>query len=136
MNRTVRVVATKQFEEALKALKKNHKTQVLRKLDQVVKDLIDLKITTQHQNHTLTNAEGHRDIHLEGKRIILMYRYDYASDNTDDLLLFITLRLQDMVDHIELKRYDSKKFSSPVHEFDPKDILSGTEIIEKGRFIF
>lgn len=135
MNRVVRVVATNQFEAALKKLKKDHKTKILEQLKDVVEKLIKLEITTQNQNHPLKNAKGHRDLHLDGKRLILLYKYDYASDNEDELLLFVTLKLQDIVDHKQLSRYDLGKFDSPVHEFDPSNILSGTDIIAHGKYI-
>lgn len=135
MSRVVTVVATQRFEEALKSLKKDHKNKVLKKLDSYVTSLVNLEISTQGQNHPLTDAKGHRDIHLEGKRLILLYRYDFKGTDPEELVLVVELRLQDIVDHKELRSYDKKNYDAPVHVFDPANILSGTDVIESGKII-
>ena len=127
MSKVTRIVATKQFEAALKDLKKKHKTTVLTELANVIDDLANFRVSTQNQNHPLKNAEGHRDLHLEGKRLILLYRYEYG-DSEDELIMFVTLRLQDLVNHKELSNYDTKKYKADAHEFDIEDIKSTDQI--------
>lgn len=117
MSKVDKVVATRSFENSVKLLKKKHKSDVLKELSEVIDDLINLKITTQKSNHPLKNAEGHRDLHIDGGKLILLYRYD---DDT----LYITLRLQDVVDHKQLSNYN--KYNSPAHDYDPSAILSST----------
>lgn len=119
MSNVSKVVATKSFESAVKSLKKDHKTQVLAELHAAVLDLVNLRITKQKSNHPLNRLDGHRDIHLDGGRLILLYRYD-----EETATLFLSLRLQDVVDHKELTRYDRSKLTSPATEYDVDSILS------------
>ena len=115
-----RVVATESFEKALKILYKKHRTDILEELKSVVIDLGNYK-TQQKHNHTLKNASGHMDIHIGNGNFVLIYRYV----SEDVLMIGFTenqmqqfLKLQDLVDHKQLKRYNNKKFNSPTHEFD------------------
>ena len=127
-----RVFVTRSFKDALKKLKKSHKTDVINELYSVVQDLIDQKVSTQNKNHPLKHlpkdAKGHRDLHLEGGNLVLLYRYETAKNG--DNVLIVELRLQDIVDHKELENYSNKKYKAPVTEFDPDEILSSTQFQE------
>lgn len=124
-NMQVNVVATKQFMKAVKQLKKKHKTDVLRELYDIVNKLRNLEITTQSSNHWLKDADDHKDIHLDGGNLILMYKY--ITTQNGNVALMITLRLQDIVDHTELKRYDKKKFKADAKDFDVESIRSSQD---------
>lgn len=121
MNKVAKVVATRSFESAVKKLKKQHKTSALKELHDVVTQLINYEITKQKSNHPLKNAEGHRDIHLDGGNLVLLYKYD------DDVLT-IALRLQDVVNHDELKSYDSRKYKAPARDYDTDDMVDSTTV--------
>lgn len=118
MSKVSRVVATRSFESSLKQLKKKHEVSAIDELYQTVLDLMEFKITKQKSNHALKNAEGHIDLHLKSGKLVLLYRYD------DDETLHIALRLQDIVNHDQLARYD--KWKAPAREFDFKTIKGST----------
>lgn len=128
LSKVSKVVATRSFENAVKSLKKDHKTSVLKELRDTVDKLINLEITTQKSNHPLKNSEEHKDLHLDGGRLILLYRYDEEA-------LIISLRLQDVVNHDQLKSYDSKKYKAPTREYDPDKIKSSTVLCSYDEFI-
>lgn len=107
-----KVVATEDFESALKQLKKKHQTNVIKNLRTVIVELLGHDISTRHSNHPLTNMLQHRDIHLDGGRLVLIYKYLTDSE------LIMSLKLQDVVEHKELKRYNKKKLVKPTHKFD------------------
>lgn len=130
-----RVVATKSFIRAIKTLKNKHKSKELRQVYDVVQELMKFAITTQNDNHGLNNAKGHKDLHISGGKLILLYRYDdIVSEDTgeDDVVLIIgiELRLQDVVNHDQLHNY--RKFDSKAYKYDPEDILS-SKIIHIGK---
>lgn len=110
-----KIVATKVFERSVKELKKKHKTKVLREIYDTVLKLSNYEIETQKDNHKLKDFKGHYDIHFEGKRLILLYRY------VDEETLIVSLKLQDIVNHKELKRYD--KFTDDVEEYDVENLI-------------
>lgn len=128
LSKVSKVVATRSFENAVKSLKKDHKTSVLKELRDTVDKLINLEITTQKANHPLRNSQEHKDLHLDGGRLILLYRYDAEA-------LIISLRLQDVVNHDQLKSYDSKKYKAPTREYDPDKIKSSTVLCSYDEFI-
>ncbi len=120
-SRVDKIVATRSFVQAVKSLKSDHKNKELQELHQAIQDLAEFNITTQKSNHPLKNAQGHIDLHLAGGKLILLYRYDNE-------ILYISLRLQDVVDHKELKNYDTKKYSNPAKEYDAENIINSTAI--------
>ena len=117
-----KVVATRVFKNSVKRLKKKHNDKVLEELYTAVRQLINLEISTQKKNHTLKNFDGHKDLHLDGGRLILLYRYDVEEDT-----LILTLKLQDIVDHKQLNDYDRRKLKAPVEKYDIDQILSNTQ---------
>lgn len=115
-----RVVATRLFEQAVKELFKKHRADVIEELKNTIIKLGMYEIGSAKHNHPLEKSEGHLDIHIDGGNLILLYKYD------DDVLevgfeksaLNQILRLQDVVDHKELKRYDKKKYKKDAKEID------------------
>lgn len=125
MNKVRRIIATRSFERSIKKLQKKHKTAELAEIYNVIKDLADFKIATQKSNHPLKDADGHNDIHISGGDLILVYRYDTSDE---DVVLIIDLRLQDVVNHDELKHYD--KYDTPAYDYDVETIKSSTEFFD------
>lgn len=121
MSKVNKVVATRSFERAVKKLRKDKRTKDTNKLYDTIQKLMTFSITKEQRNHPLVNAEGHMDIHI-APDLILMYRYD-----TDDETLIIALRLQDAVNHDQLKHYDNRKYDAPARDFDVESIKSATE---------
>lgn len=122
MNKVSKVVATRSFENAVKSIKKDHKTSVLKELRNTVDKLINLEITKQKSNHPLKDCEGHIDLHIDGSRFILLYRYDAD-------VLILSLRLQHVVNHDQLASYNKKKYKAPAHEYDPNNIIETSSIL-------
>ena len=126
VDKQVKVVATKQFEQGVKMLKKKHDNEALSELYEVVTQLRSLNVSTQNKNHWLKNADGHLDIHIKGGNLILLYKY--IGGESDDIALVVTLKLQDLIDHTELRRYDKKNYKASAHDYDVDDIKSTTDI--------
>ena len=127
-NHVHRIVATKSFERAIKVLKNQHKAKELDEIYSVVQKLASFEITKQKSNHPLTGAKGHKDIHISGGRLILLYRYDEVSvhGSTESIVYVdIDLRLQDIVNHTQLKRY--AKYNSSAYDYDPENIKSSCD---------
>lgn len=115
-----KVVATDPFEKALKILFKKHRIDILKEIKSVVIDLGNYK-TQQKHNHPLKNASGCMDIHIGNGKYVLMYRYVsekvvMLGFSEEQMQAF--LKLQDLVDHKQLKRYNKKKYNLPYHEFE------------------
>lgn len=119
MNKVLKIVATRSFEDAVKQLKKKHEKNALNELHDTIISLANFEVTKQKSNHPLKNAQGHKDLHLNGGKLVLIYRYD---DDT----LYISLRLQDVVNHNKLASYDSSKYNAPAKEYDTESIVSST----------
>lgn len=127
MSQVNKIIVTRSFENAVKALKKKHKSNTLNELYDVVDKLSKYEITSQKSNHPLKDMEGHKDIHLEGGNLILLYKYE------DDVLT-IALKLQDLVNHTSLKNYTKKKLNAPTKEFDPETIKSSKVVYSNEDF--
>ena len=119
LNKVNRVVATRSFENAVKQLKKKHETKTLEELYDVVTKLANYEVTKEKSNHPLENANGHKDLHLKGGKLILLYKYE------DDVLT-VALRLQDVVNHNQLKSYELRKYKAPTREYDVNNINNST----------
>lgn len=120
-----RIVATNYFEKAIKLLHKKKKTDVLKEIKDVVIRLGNYDVGKSKDNHPLKNAEGHMDIHIEGGNLILVYKYfseEVFELNITQESLNRILRLQDVVNHKELKNYDKKKYKSDAHDYDIDNI--------------
>ena len=113
------IIATAVFEHALKKQVKKHKTDILNQILEVVEKLLNYDIEREYKNHNLHyNLSGHKDIHIEGGNLVLIYKYvspekiridaKFDSDADD------VLKLQDLVDHKDIQPYDSKKLKSPM----------------------
>ena len=89
------IVATKKYTRALKKLQAQHKSDIIRKLHDVIDDLANLRITTQNRNHKLKDSDLN-DIHISGD-VILLYRY--VGDS-----IILELELNNIVNHDELNR--------------------------------
>lgn len=119
MNNAVdNIVMTTSFEKGIKRLKKNHQSDVIADIRDIVKKLAKFEITTQLSNHPLTNSNGQKDIHIR-PNIILLYKY------TDNGKLLISLELHDIVSHDQLysqnrkkkfKKSDFKKYHEDINE--------------------
>lgn len=89
------VIYMPQFKRAYKKLKKMHQDEIIKDLDDAIRKLINLEITTQKSNHELTNSKLN-DLHIR-PNIILLYRYSGQA-------LVLTLELHNIVNHDELNR--------------------------------
>ena len=97
-----RVLLTTQFLSGVKALRKAHKNEELEKLNQIIQDLENVNVTTAYCNHPLTNNDAKlNDIHISGD-VILLYRYETDIDN--NLILTVSLRLDNITDHKKLNQ--------------------------------
>lgn len=116
-----RVVMTQLFEKAVKSLSKKKKTNVLKELKDTIIKLGNYEIGSNKKNHPLKNAQGHLDLHLEGGNLILLYKYfneEVFEIDVDEKSLQRFLRLQDIVNHTQLKNYDVKKYYRDTKEVD------------------
>lgn len=93
-NKVDSVYRTPQFNKAYKKLVKDNRKDVVEKINETIKKLINFEISTQQHNHPLKN--NIRDIHITGD-VILLYRY--VNDS-----LIITLELHDLTDHKNLNK--------------------------------
>lgn len=116
------------FEKAVKLLTKKHDAVVLKELKDIVIKLGKMQVESDKKNHRLTNAEGHFDLHLDGGRLILLYKYfdddTVGVDIDKQSFQAVSLRLQDVVDHKELRRYNKKKFKKGTKDLDIDSIYS------------
>lgn len=92
--RVDKVITTKQYDRSYNKLKKDHRNDVIKDINNTVDDLINLKINTQKSNHRLTGTDVN-DLHIRGD-VLLLYRY---SNN----VLTISLQLIDLTNHNKLK---------------------------------
>lgn len=125
-----RVVATNFFKKAVKLLSKKKKTNVLKELKETIIKLGNYEIKGNKKNHPLTNAEGHFDLHLEGGNLILIYKYfneEVFEIDVSQVSIERILRLQDVVDHKQLKGYDSKKYKASTDEFEIDNVYNKEE---------
>lgn len=90
------ITTTPQYERAIKRLKRQHRSNVLTEIKETVIRLANLEITTEKRNHRLTNSSL-SDIHIDGGKLILLYRYVGSS-------LIISLELNNVVNHDQLNR--------------------------------
>lgn len=86
---------TSQFRNGVKILVKKHNNKVLQKLDKVIDDLANLKVSTQYKNHRLQNSTLN-DIHLDSD-VILLYRYVGEA-------VVVDLELKGITDHNSLDK--------------------------------
>lgn len=98
--RVDKVITTKQYDRSYNKLKKDHRNDVIKDIDNVVDNLINLNISTQKSNHSLTGIDVN-DLHIRGD-VLLLYRY---SNN----VLTISLQLIDLTNHKHLKNPDYQK---------------------------
>lgn len=123
-----RVVMTKLFERAIKALSRKNKVDVLKEIKDTIIRLGNYEISSNKKNHPLKNAEGHLDLHLEGGNLILLYKYfneEVFEIDVEKKSLDRILRLQDIVNHTELDNYDKRKYKRPADEVDIDTIYKG-----------
>ena len=90
----INVVTTPQYQKALKKLKKQNKTETIKKLDEIIGKLARFEITTEYKNHKLKGTDVY-DLHVEPD-LILLYRYVGNA-------IVISLELADLVNHDKLK---------------------------------
>ena len=86
---------TSAYKRALKKLVKSHNIIALSKLNRIINELKEFKITSQYHNHSLKNYENTFELHILGD-LLLLYRY------VDDRTLIISLELKDIVNHKDL----------------------------------
>ena len=79
-----KVIMTSAYKRALKKLVKSHNIIALSKLNRIINELKEFKITSQYHNHPLKNYENTFELHILGD-LLLLYRY------VDDRTLIISL---------------------------------------------
>lgn len=114
MSKVRRTIATNKFERGVKQIKSRHQTSVLEELKDTITKLENFEITSSKSNHPLRNANKMRDIHLSGGAYVLVYRYDND-------VLYVDLRLHDVVRHNDLDNVDYK--DKETHDFDKNSII-------------
>ena len=89
------IYRSKDFNNAYKKLVKDHRFDVINKLNDIIEKLMYRnEITKESHNHPLKN--GVFDIHITGD-VILLYRY---KDNA----LLLTLELHNLTNHRDLNK--------------------------------
>ena len=96
-----RILCTTQFNKAIKTLKNKHEKEIVRDIYETVEKLSNFEITSQQDNHQLTNMNCVHDIHIRGN-VVLLYRY---VSNT----IIITLELHNIVNHDKLNSNSQRK---------------------------
>lgn len=87
----------KSYLRGIKELAKKHRKDVLKKLDKIVDELENFDVTTQYDNHVLSDGETY-ELHVPCKGDVLL-TYKYVSGD-----LFIDLNLLNLVDHKNLSK--------------------------------
>lgn len=118
----MRVYVTSYFEKGIKELINKHRKDVLIELKDVIEKLLRLEVTRNNRNHPLKNAEGHLELHIDGGNLLLVYKY-LSKD-----VISVALKLQDIVDHKELKRYNKKRYKSETKETTVDEIFKDAEV--------
>lgn len=101
----MKLIVTKQFDRAVKAVKKKHDPQLKAELIDKITKIYKRNLAESDCSHQLKgkHTNGLQDVHISGDLIIL-YRYD---EDTDTLV--ISAKLHDIVDHHKLKEKDTFK---------------------------
>ena len=108
-NKVDNVFTTPEFDTGVKVLIKKHKTTDLKKLKEVIKQLLyEGAVATQCHNHELINKNGGNphmlnELHVSGD-VLLHYRY--WGDNTLIISLGVKLPTENGAS-INIKRYDA-----------------------------
>lgn len=116
-----RIVMTSLFERAVKQLYKKKKISVLKELKETIIKLANYEIQAAKSNHPLKNAKGHIDLHIEGGNLILLYKYindEVVGIDIDKSSFEFLLKLQDIVDHKQLKNYDTRKYDRKTKDLE------------------
>ena len=87
-----RIVTTAPFERGVKALKKDHKDEDLKKLEEVIDKLKRIEITKEKDNHGVGSSVI--DLHVS-PNVVLLYRYNGS-------VLMLELELNNVTDHDNL----------------------------------
>ena len=101
-NKVNKVITTKQYDRAYNKLKKDHRNDVIKDINETVDNLIYFNVSTQKSNHPLKGLDVN-ELHIRGD-VLLLYRY---SNN----ILTISLNLIDLTNHRELK---NKKYQKEI----------------------
>ena len=125
----MKLVVTKQFDRAVKAIKKKHdpvlKATLIDKIRKIYNQLLDESDRAHNLKGKHTN--GLQDVHISGDLIIL-YRYDEDSDS-----LVLSAKLHNIVNHNELHEKDTFKekqgFEKDIEEYI-REIESSTDIAD------
>lgn len=113
----MKLYMTRRFRKAVESLKRKHNNQALAELEDVVKQIYNRTLNAQKHNHPLKNANGFKDVHISGGKLIVLYRYDVEQDE-----LNISAELHDIVTHDALNRRDTFS-ASPKAEISLEDAL-------------
>ena len=113
-SRVKNIYKTSRYERSYKKLDKKF-PEIASKLDNIIEELANFRITTQYKNHPLQGKmKGYWDLHVTGD-VVLIYRYIGKS-------LEIDLELNDIANHdFGL----SKKRSNEEFEYDDNAPLIG-----------
>lgn len=112
------IVYSERYTAALTELRGEGKDKTIEKLKTIIGQLQRREITTQYDNHRLTNSHLY-ELHVEGNILLI---YSYENSKTPTLVL---LELLDLTDHDTLKRpkyqrlmkKESKRVKAE-HEYD------------------
>lgn len=101
-NKVDKVITTKQYDRSYNKLKKDHRNDVIKDINETVDNLIYFNVSTQKSNHPLKGLDVN-ELHIRSD-VLLLYRY---SNN----ILTISLNLIDLTNHTELK---NKKYQKEI----------------------
>ena len=113
-----KVLISSQFIQGVKELRKKHKQKELEKLQTVINDLENQKVTKKYDNHGVGGKNKLSDIHISND-LVLLYRYE---TDLDEDMLIISLRLNSLVDHKTLNQEINKLHTIKVATKSPYKI--------------
>ena len=90
-----RVFISSQFIRGVKKLNKDHRTQTLSKLNDALKSLEEMTVTSNFRNHPVGGKGKVNDLHIDDD-VVLLYRYRGG-------VLVIGLELNNLVNHRDMR---------------------------------
>lgn len=92
----MKILLTVAFKQMMKKLHKEHQKRALQELSKALELINNEGIESHMDNHPLSNANGLKDIHLDGGNLILLYKYVHSDT------LVISAKLHNIVNHDQL----------------------------------
>ena len=106
------------FSLGIKLIERKNKTETIKKLNHIIKQLQNFDISTQYHNHILSDGKTY-ELHVQ-KDLLLLYRYEGDK-------LYINLRLLDITNHKTL----GKKLGAGIEHYTDDDKSFLIETVEK-----